>query len=285
MRRVGVKGFALMRHVLASLRGSLLSLRGLANRDPFFVFLLVAGAIFLLYWAVSARHEEIDVPLSVQKSLSDDYEMMAGKKPDRQARAKLIHDYVADELLFREAVERGMHMTDKTTKQRLIDRVRFMIAGAPADPSEDQLMGYYATHRDLYRAEPRLSVDHVFFEKQPANAPALLAMLQSGGTVKGDDFWMGHDLPDYGESMLRGMFGQPFLDRLNKTPTGQWVGPLRSTRGWHFARVRDRGASAMLPYTEVRDQVRQDYLAAETGALVEKEVLKLETGYRIKVEQ
>ena len=257
----------------------------LAARDPFLVFLLVSGAIFALYWVVTANRETIDVPLSVQKSLSDDYEMMAGKKPDAEAKAKLIHDYVADELLFREAVDRGMHMTDKTTKQRLIDRVRFMIAGAPPEPSEDQLIGYYAAHRDLYRAEPRLSVDHVFFEKQPANAPALLATLRSGGTVKGDDFWMGHDLPDYGISMLRGMFGKPFLDTLEKAPTGQWIGPVQSTRGWHFARVRDRGASAMLPYPSVRDQVKQDYLAVETGTLVEKEVTRLETGYRIQVEQ
>lgn len=267
------------------MRRLMVSLRGLAKRDPFLVFLAVAAAIFALYWAVSASRETIDVPLSVQKSLSDDYEMMAGRKPDAQARAKLIHDYVADELLFREAVERGMHMTDKTTKQRLIDRVRFMIAGAPADPSEDQLMGYYAAHRDLYQAEPRLSVDHVFFEAQPASAAALLTTLRSGGTVKGDDFWMGHDLPDYGVSMLRGMFGQPFLDALVKAPNGQWIGPLRSTRGWHFARVRGRGPAAMLPYPTVRDQVKQDYLAAQTGALVEREVQKLETGYRIKVEQ
>jgi len=224
------------------------------------------------------------VPRSVQKSLSDDYEMMAGKAPDAAAKAKLIHDYVADELLFREAVDRGMHMTDKTTKQRLIDRVRFLIAGAPPEPSEDQLIGYYATHRDLYRAEPRLSLDHVFFEKAPVDAPALLARLQSGGTVQGDDFWMGHDLPDYGVSMVRGMFGAPFLDALNEAQTGTWIGPLRSTRGWHFARVRDRASAAMLPYPAVRDQVRQDYLAAETGALVDKEVARLEDGYRIRVE-
>ena len=103
------------------------SLRGLFARDPFILFLAVSGVIFALYWAVTARRETIDVPLSVQKSLSDDYEMMAGKKPDAEARAKLIHDYVANELLFREAVERGMHMTDKTTKQRLIDRVRWIM--------------------------------------------------------------------------------------------------------------------------------------------------------------
>lgn len=273
-----------MRPLLAPLRGLNNAVRGLAARDPFLVFVIVASAIFALYWFVSARRETIDVPLSVQKSLSDDYEMMTGKKPDAPAKARLIHDYVADELLFREAVDRGMHMTDKNTKQRLIDRVRFMIAGAPPEPTEDQLMGYYANHRDLYQAEARLSVDHVFFEKQPADAPTLLARLNAGGAVKGDDFWMGHDLPDYGESMLRGMFGQPFLDTLKKAPAGQWIGPVRSTRGWHFARVRGRGASALLPYTAVRDQVKQDYQAQQTGSLVATEVERLENRYRIKVE-
>jgi peptidyl-prolyl cis-trans isomerase C len=108
--------------------------------------------------------------------------------------------------------------------------------------------------------------------------------LNAGGTVKGDDFWMGHDLPDYGVSMLRGMFGAAFLDAVNKAQTGAWIGPLRSTRGWHFARVRDRGAAAMLPYPAVRDQVKQDYLAAETGTRVDKEVARLEDRYHIRVE-
>ena len=65
----------------------------LAARDPFLVFLLVSGAIFALYWVVTANRETIDVPLSVQKSLSDDYEMMAGKKPDAEAKAKYTSFY------------------------------------------------------------------------------------------------------------------------------------------------------------------------------------------------
>lgn len=272
------RGFALMRRLVATLRG-------FAARDPFIVFLLVSASIFLLYRVTTNGRETINVPVSVQKSLADDYAMITGGQPGPEARAKLINDYVADELLFREAVERGMHMTDKTTKQRLIDRVRFMIAGAPPEPTEDQLLAYYAGHRDLYRAEPRMSVNHVFFEKQPGDAPALLAKLQGGGQVAGDDFWMGHDLPNYGISMLRGMFGQSFLDALGKAPLQQWIGPLRSTRGWHFVRVGDRDASEMLPYPTARDQVEQDYGAAQTGALVQKEVKRLQEGYDVRVEQ
>jgi peptidyl-prolyl cis-trans isomerase C len=41
----------------------------------------------------------------------------------------------------------------------------------------------------------------------------------------------------------------------------------------------------MLAYPAVRDQVKQDFLAKQSGALVEKEVQKLEDGYRVRVEQ
>jgi hypothetical protein len=276
---------AAMRMGCAPMRDGVAAVRIFLGRDPFLVFLLVAGAIFLLYASVSSSRASVDVTQAVQKSLSDDYALMTGHAPDAAAKAKLVHDYVADELLFREAVARGMHMTDKTTKQRLIDRVRFMIAGAPAEPSEDTLLGYYASHPDLYRAEPRISVRHVFYEKAPpVDAPAILARLNAGEAVKGDDFWMGHDLPNYGISMLRGMFGQPFLDTIDKAPSGQWIGPVKSSRGWHFVQVGERDAARMLPYPEARDQVRQDYIAEQTGAAVEKEVTRLKADVDVRVE-
>jgi len=268
-----------MGHMIATLRRS-------APRDPFIVFLIVSGAIFLVYWATVGRKEVIEVPVAVQRSLLDDYAMMTGQTPDAAARQKLIDDFVANELLFREAVDRGMHMSDKTTKQRLIDRVRFMISGAPPEPSEDDLLTWYATHNELYRADPWISIQHVFYENdnKPADSDAILNRLSAGQTVNGDEYWMGHDLPNYGISMLRGMFGQEFLDKLGPQPTGEWVGPMQSSRGWHFVKVTDRGDSRLLPYPEARDQVRQDYLASKSGAAVNAEVGKLKKGYTIRVE-
>ncbi|MPS70429.1 MULTISPECIES: peptidyl-prolyl cis-trans isomerase [Novosphingobium] len=266
-----------MGHMIAAIRQR-------APRDPFVVFLISAAAIFALYWAVAGRKETIEVPLSVQRSLDDDYSLMTGHQPDARARQKLVDDYVGNELLFREAVQRGMHMTDKTTKQRLIDRVRFMISGAPPEPSEDQLMTWYAGHQDLYRAEPWVSLKHVFFERKPADAAAVLAKLNGGGSVAGDEFWMGHDLSKYGISMLRGMFGESFLDSVEKQPEGKWAGPLRSSRGWHFVEVTARGKDQLLPYTDAREQVKQDYQADQTGTAVRREIARLRQDYAVHVE-
>jgi peptidyl-prolyl cis-trans isomerase C len=267
------------------MRQTLATVRGFLTRDPFILFLIVAAAIFLVYWSVTATRAGIEVTSAVQKSLSDDYEMMTGQKPDPAAQKKLIDDYVTNELLFREAVARGMHMSDKTTKQRLIDRVRFMIAGAPDDPNEDTLLGFYASHPHLYRAEPRMSVRHVFFEQAPpADAADILVRLNAGETVKGDEFWMGRDLPDYGISILRGLFGQPFLDAIGTAPVGKWIGPIRSVRGWHVVQVSDRGDARMLPYPEARGQVLQDYNAKQTGAVIQREIARLKEDVDVEIE-
>lgn len=254
------------------------------RRDPLAIFLLAGAVIFLLYWAFQGRKEIIEVPADVQEQLLADYEMMTGAAPDDAARTKLIDDFIANEMLFRESVQRGMHMTDLTTKQRLIDRVRFMISGAPAEPTEDQLLAWYAEHPEQYLAEPSLTLQHVFFENKPDNIDALRQQIASGGAVKGDDFWMGRDLDHYGYSVIRAMFGPDFLAKAKALPVGEWAGPIQSSRGWHLVKVNGSSEERMVPYPEVRDQVRQDFTANETVAAVTAELERLKKEYTIRVE-
>jgi hypothetical protein len=253
--------------------------------EPLTVFVAVAAIFFIVYWAITRQGKVIEVPASVQASLSEDYALMTGHRPDAARKQKLIDDYVSDELLFREAIDRGIHLSDKSTKQRLIDRLRFLIAGAPAEPNEEQLINFYAQHTRLYRTEPRITLRHVFFTDAPKDPAAILAALGAGRHVAGDEFWMGRILPHYGESMIRGMFGQDFLVATRRAKLGEWVGPLRSPRGYHFVRVEAREAPRLMPYADVRDQVRQDYLTGESKAAVDAEVSKLEKDYRIDVEK
>ncbi len=254
-------------------------------RDPLVLFLAIGGGFFLIYTLATAHRTRIEVTPAMQASLSSDYEALTGRKPDPAAQAKLVKEYVANEMLFREAIDRGMHLTDKATKQRLIDRLRFAITGTPADPTEEQLIDYYSLHMALYRSEPQLSFEHVYFAEPSADAAAILARLNRGEAVRGDDFWMGRTFPNYGQSMIRGMFGQPFLEAIGKQAKGAWAGPLTSSRGVHFVRVTGAGAPALIPYTDIRDQVRQDWLTAQTGGAIDAEVSKLERKYDVAIDR
>lgn len=254
-------------------------------RDPLVLFLLIGGGFFLAHALVTRHGQRIEVTQAMQASLAADYEALAGHKPDAAARAKLVQDYVANEVLFREAIDRGMHLTDKATKQRLIDRLRFTITGTPADPGEEELINYYSEHMNAYRSEPQVTFEHVFFTDPPADPAAILARLHRGEAVKGDEFWMGRAFPDYGQSMIRGMFGQPFLLALERATPGVWFGPVRSGRGVHFVCVTGRSQPVLMPYPEVRDQVRQDYLNAKTGSTIDAEVARLERRYDVAIDR
>lgn len=252
-------------------------------RDPLILFLILGAGIFLAYALMTRGERRIEVTRAMQASLAGDYETLTGHPPDAAAQAKLVRDYVANEMLFREAIDRGMHLTDKATKQRLIDRLRFAIAGMPAEPTETQLIDYYAGHRALYRSEPQMSFEQVYFAQAPADPAAILARLNRGERVQGDDFWMGRRFPGYGQSMIRGLFGQPFLLALGRAGAGGWFGPVRSRRGVHFVKVTGTRQPALIRYTDIRDQVRQDYLAAQAGGAIDAEVSRLERSYDVSI--
>lgn len=253
-------------------------------RDPLAVFLAAGLALFAAWWLLSARGNRIEVSAATQQSLVADYQLMTGRLPDPEQKQKLIDDYVADEILFREAVARGMHLTDRTTRARLVDRLRFLIAGAPKSPGEADLLDFYSTHGELYRAEPQISLEQRFFTRMPEAPDAILAALNRGDRIDGDDFWMGRKFPNYGESMLRGMFGAQVLTAARTAPLGRWVGPYPSARGVHFLRVAARTPPALMRYTDVRDQVRQDMAAAQSNGAVAAEIRRMEARYDVDIE-
>jgi len=254
-------------------------------REPLVAFAGLGGAFFLLYHLSSADERVIEVSKSDQTSVIADYEMLTGRKADAAQKKVLVEDYIANEVLFREAIARGLHLTDRETRQKLTDKMRFLIAGAPAEPTEEQLIDFYSENLDLYRSEPKVSFDHVFYQAQPTDAPKLLKVLNDGGAVQGDEFWMGHQMVNYGQSMVRGMFGQAFLERIDRAPKGAWIGPIASIRGIHFVRVNGVSEPEMMPYVQVRDQVRQDWSNRQIEAAISGQMKVLKPKYEIHVER
>jgi hypothetical protein len=260
-----------------------ISVPGKLLRDPLLMFLAIGALLFGVYWALNDSGDAIIVDAALQEALASEYQVMTGRSPDAAARQKLIDDYVAEEILFREAITRGMHLTDRATKARLVDRLRFQIAGSPPVPSEADMLDFYSTHPELYSAEPQISLDQVYFAKSPEEPQAVLAALKAGQTIAGDDFWMGKRFPNYGESMLRGMFGEEMLKLARTAEPGQWVGPVTSPRGVHFLRVEKRATPGLIRYTDIRDQVRQDLLATQSNAAVDKELSRIKASYDVRI--
>lgn len=251
-------------------------------KDPLFAFLLAGVAIFGGYAAIEAgRSVPIRFTAEAEQAMVEEFEALAGRKATPEDRARMKKEYLTEDLLFREALDRNMHLTDGETRKRLVDKVRYLIAGAPAEPREEQLVDYYSSHLDRYRGEARTSFEQMFRSQKPADAPALLARLNAGEAIQADDFWLGRSFPQYGDSMVRGIFAQPFVDALRTAPEGRWIGPIQSPRGWHFVRKTEALPAARIPYAQIRDQVRQDYMMAETSSAIDSAVVRLKEKFDV----
>jgi peptidyl-prolyl cis-trans isomerase C len=231
-------------------------------REPLVVFLLAGSLLFALHAAVEARRTPpVALTEAIRAALVADFTSVAGRAPDAAEAARLEREYVVDELLLREAVARGLHLRSSAVRARLVEEMRLEITGPLPDPSDEELVNFYAEHLQLYQAEPSVSFEHVFLHERPLEGEVLRARLQAGDTVTGDPFPPGLAFDRYGRSILRSMFGHPFVEALWAAPPGQWSGPIESLHGWHFVRPTEKAAGTLLPFDAVRDQVEGDLYA------------------------
>lgn len=256
-------------------------------RDPLFVFVLAGAALFVAHDRIASRPDTVvRLGSDTRARLIADFESRAGRTAGSADIARLERGYIADELLFREAVDAGMHLGDAVVRARLVEEMRYRITGLLPDPSEEQLVNHYAEHRERYLSEPAISFEHVYFERlEDGRAAGLLDQLRNGGQVSGDSFWQGNDFPRYGESMIRGLFGQAFVDGLKQAPVGVWAGPLASARGVHFVRRAEAHEPSLLPFDVVRQQVENDFLVAAIKRAVDARIAQLRPRYDVVVER
>jgi hypothetical protein len=255
-------------------------------RDPLLVFALAGAALFLGYGQLAKSPDTVvRLGSETRTRLIAEFESRAGRTAGSDDIARLERDYIDEELLFREALDAGMHLGDGVVRARLVEEMRYRITGLLPDPGEEQLVNHYAEHRDRYLSEPSLSFEHVYFERlEPSQASHLLDRLRQGETLQGDAFWQGKEFPGYGESMIRGLFGQAFLQSLKDAPPGVWTGPLESPRGLHFVLLGEVHEASLLPFHAVRQQVENDFLVSAIQRAVDARTEQLRARYDVIIE-
>ncbi|MFT2092876.1 peptidyl-prolyl cis-trans isomerase [Paraglaciecola sp. 2405UD69-4] len=227
-------------------------------RMPLVIFVLVGAAVFALEAYLSGSAQvPVELNATNRAMFTEQLEMLTGTKATKEDVAKIEQDYIREEILFREALEAGLHLNSGEVRELLIEAMQYQLTGALSEPTETELVQYYLENIQNYQIEAAYSFQHVFFEEQPQ--AQLLEKIQGGEEILGDEFWRGRLLPDYGISMIRGMFGQAFLAEIEKADMNTWIGPIKSMLGWHFITVLDYQEVRPLTFEQSRMQVSNDY--------------------------
>lgn len=243
--------------------------------EPLTHFVILGAILFALGQLYAARTNvyRIEVTPAHTAQLSHKYELQFGRRPDPATLDRLVRDDIHDEILFRQGMALKLDQDDEIVRRRIVQKEQFLLQNlsAPAEPTQAQLAAYYAAHRNLYAAPPRVTFSHIYFGVGPggdtaaeARANAVLAKLSAGttrGPELGDAFPDLYDFSAFEPEQVERLFGHtPLSQAVFSAPVGRWSGPFRSAYGWHVVHVDARVAGGQTPLSEIGDRVRSDYL-------------------------
>jgi len=120
-------------------------------KEPLTWFLLFGAVLFAAGQIVTTvRKPEIVVDQATVDALIAQRQALEMRVLDPAEREAAIDEWVADEILFREAYRRGLDR-DERIRRALILKMRSQLTGDLAPPSEETLRTWFASHRDRYR--------------------------------------------------------------------------------------------------------------------------------------
>ena len=173
-------------------------------REPLVHFLLAGLALFAaIEWHKrSADPYRIVVGEAKLAELRNAYAAEFGSPPAPAVMPKLIDDYVASEVLFREGVARGLDRQDEIVRRRVIQKVQFLEEdmALPGEPAEADLRSWYDANRKRYANPNQVDFSHIFFAADARNEAAVRARAErvraglSPATVRAPE--LGDSFPD-----------------------------------------------------------------------------------------
>jgi hypothetical protein len=213
----------------------------------------------------------------------------------------LIDAYVDEEVLYREARELGLEQSDNIIRQRMVQKMRFLladVAAAGAEPAPAALAAYFEANIDAYAIQPWATFTHVFFDathhgetEARALAEATRRELNAAGagfndaTDRGDTFPYLDNYVERTFEFIASHFGDEFAAALAQidASASEWQGPLLSAFGEHVVLLTRREERALPSLDEVRGDVERDYANERSTAALAEMTEAMRERYRIDV--
>ncbi len=236
---------------------------------------------------------QITVSTERVQILTDQWTARWNRPPTNIELTGLIRQWVADEILYREAISRGLDRDDELVRRRLIQKMYGIARGLAelTEPSEEELRGFYMDHPERYVVPARRSFRQVYIKAElgdgnAANrATTVLAELSTEGGARssqlGDPFVLAHEFALLTSQEVAARFGPGFADRLFELAPGEWRGPLRSAFGLHLVEVTTAAAEYAPTFEEARDRVGVDVSDERSRAAEGGLVASVATEYEV----
>ena len=237
----------------------------------------------------AAGPRTIVVDADVRAQIAAAAERRLGHAPSAADLAEETERWIDEEVLYREAIARGLDRDDPVIHQRIAEQMAYVLDHATpvAEPTEAELRAWFDAHRERWAVPEHVDFTHVFVAGTDAAADArideLAAALAAGAAPErlGDRFSGGHRYRGRRIADLALAFGDEFVTGLAAQPLGTWV-RRRSRHGLHLVRVDRVDAPRDADFARARLDVRKEWLDAHRADAGREAMRGLRAGWTIE---
>lgn len=186
-------------------------------------------------------------------------------------KSQLMHDYIREEVMYREALSLGLEQDDQIIRRRLIQKIEFINRGFQSDMAkieEDEVKQFFNLHQKEYLIDPSITFTHVFFDQKVYGDQTLPMAKQTLQVLNdkqvpfeqasqfGQRFYFHRNYVDRTPAFIASHFGPDFSkNAFEVQQDSNWHGPITSKYGQHLIRVSKNQASRLPKLGEVAGQV------------------------------
>jgi parvulin-like peptidyl-prolyl isomerase len=189
----------------------------------------------------------------------------------------LVADFVREEALYREALLMGMDQGDYIIRQRMVQKVEFLLenmVNQALDPQEEQILEFYSARMADYQVDNVYTFTHIFFDggergwemaEQDANillnSPLIGEIAFNDAAQYGDRYPFLQNYVERTRDFVVNNFIDEFVNQLDiLLPSEQsWYGPFESRYGFHLVMLRTRSEAFIPELDDIRGRVIDDW--------------------------
>ena len=200
------------------------------------------------------------------------FERTWSRPPSAAELRKAFDNYVRDEVLYREALARGLDRDDPLVKMSLVRKITMLgtVAAENREPTDAELKAYFDLRSERYRIPASFDLVQVSVsrdkhgEQIDAVAAERLAQLRETEPSPeqlaelSDIVMLPGAVRDAPEDELARTFGTEFQKAVISLAVGKWEGPVKSGFGVHLVKITHREESRIPEWTDVRDRIAAD---------------------------
>ena len=261
-------------------------------KEPLLHFLLIGFALFFIYANVNNETGVDDTQIYVTNKDIAKMEKFwidkTGEAANQEQLQKLIDTFVKEEILFREALAKGLDKGDKTIHKHLAKKMQFVFDNLSVvkEPSVDVLQKFLDKNKAIFIKPSTISFNQIVFtrtkEIKDVDKEANRFLLRLDKSKNPHKSSIG-DLVNIDKITATKVFGKDFSNEIFNIETKTWQGPIKSKKATHLVYVHFKKGGNTPNLDNIKKEVKKAWRVQEVKKLNKEFYNNLTKNYNIVI--